>query len=98
MDIEKTYWSLKGSNGKFDLPVLENIISPPFPQSLCQSSIKNKLDISKNIFLYFLDLFKFLDINNDSHIDLSEMVRGVSLFCRRSLEDRIRGQYEVIRL
>ena len=44
----------------------------------------------------FVDLFEFLDINNDSHIDLSEMVRGVSLFCRRPIEDRIRGQYKVI--
>ena len=98
MDIEKTYWSLKGSNGKFDLPVLENIICPPLPQSLCQSKYKKYIRHFKKYIFIFLDLFKFLDINNDSHIDLSEMVRGVSLFCRRSLEDRIRGQYEVIRL
>ena len=52
MDIEKTYWSLKGSNGKFDLTVLENIISPPFPQSLCQSEYNKEIRPFKQILLY----------------------------------------------
>ena len=51
MDIEKTYWSLKGSNGKFDLSVLENIISPPFPQSLCQSEYNKEIRPFKQILL-----------------------------------------------
>ena len=37
MDIEKAYWVLKGSNGKFDESVLLKIMSPPLPEDLCRS-------------------------------------------------------------
>ena len=33
MDVEKTYWALKGS-GKFDLETFEQHVSPPLPQEL----------------------------------------------------------------
>ena len=40
-------------------------------------------------------MFIFLDVNKDGHIDLSEIVRGVALFCRKVLEDRLKGLYNV---
>ena len=40
-------------------------------------------------------MFIFLDVNKDGHIDLSEIVRGVALFCRKTLEDRLKGLYNV---
>ena len=33
MDVEKTYWALKGS-GKFDLETFQQQISPPLPKEL----------------------------------------------------------------
>lgn len=33
MDVEKTYWALKGS-GSFDLETLQRHVSPPLPQDL----------------------------------------------------------------
>ncbi len=33
MDVEKTYWALKGS-GKFDLETFQQHISPPLPEEL----------------------------------------------------------------
>ena len=35
MDLEKTYWGLKGS-GKFDCNTFELYITPPVPQELCE--------------------------------------------------------------
>ena len=37
MDLEKSYWGLKGSNGKFDLPILEDIMCPPLSKQICNS-------------------------------------------------------------
>lgn len=37
MNIEKAYWGLKGSSGKFDEDVLLSIMSPPLPERLCKS-------------------------------------------------------------
>lgn len=33
MDVEKTYWALKGS-GKFDLETFQQHVSPPLPPEL----------------------------------------------------------------
>ena len=35
MDLEKTYWGLKGS-GKFDCSTFELYVTPPVPQELCE--------------------------------------------------------------
>ena len=35
MDLEKTYWGLKGS-GKFDCETFKLYITPPVPQELCE--------------------------------------------------------------
>ena len=35
MDLEKTYWGLKGS-GKFDMETFEQHICPPVPKELCE--------------------------------------------------------------
>lgn len=37
MDLERTYWGLKGS-GKFDLSTFEMYASPPVPKELCEGS------------------------------------------------------------
>lgn len=34
MDVEKTYWALKGSSGKFDVETLQQHVSPPLPKDL----------------------------------------------------------------
>ena len=89
MDIEKTYWSLKGSNGRFDIGVFQKVISPPFPATLCHCMLN---DNQFCMLCYVLSaLFKYLDMNVDDHIDLSEMVRGVALFCRKPFAERIQG-------
>ena len=42
------------------------------------------------MYLAYTGIFRFLDINIDGHIDLSEIVRGMAMLCRASTEDRIR--------
>ena len=37
MDVEKTYWALKGS-GKFDLESFQLYACPPIPQELCEGT------------------------------------------------------------
>lgn len=37
MDLEKSYWALKGS-GKFDLETLQSLVQPPLPEDLCQGT------------------------------------------------------------
>ena len=37
MDLERTYWGLKGS-GKFDLNTFEMYASPPVPKELCEGT------------------------------------------------------------
>ena len=39
MDLEKTYWGLKGS-GKFDLETFESYASPPVPTELCEGLLQ----------------------------------------------------------
>ena len=34
MDVEKTYWALKGSSGKFDVEILKHHVSPLLPEEL----------------------------------------------------------------
>lgn len=34
MDVEKTYWALKGSSGKFDVETLKHHVSPLLPEEL----------------------------------------------------------------
>ena len=38
MDVEKTYWALKGS-GKFDLETFQHHISPPLPEELIPGTL-----------------------------------------------------------
>ena len=38
MDLEKTYWGLRGS-GKFDQEVFESYACPPVPKELCESEL-----------------------------------------------------------
>ena len=38
-------------------------------------------------------IFSYLDINKDGHIDLSEMVRGVAIFCRKPLNETLLSGY-----
>ncbi|XP_019848743.1 PREDICTED: ubiquitin carboxyl-terminal hydrolase 32-like isoform X2 [Amphimedon queenslandica] len=77
MNIEKTYWGLKGGNAKFDSSVFCKILFPPLPAGLVQS------------------IFSYLDINKDGHIDLSEMVRGVAIFCRKPLNETLLVFFEL---
>ena len=38
IELEKQYWSLKGTSksGRFDVETLTSVVSPPMPQQLCQ--------------------------------------------------------------
>ena len=65
MDIEKTYWGLKGGSGKFDEEVFGPYMSPPVPDDLIS------------------DLFQVVDINQDGHIDLTEMIELIAVCCKR---------------
>ena len=38
MDLEKSYWALKGG-GKFDLDTLQSYVQPPLPEDLCQGKL-----------------------------------------------------------
>lgn len=65
MDIEKTYWGLKGGSGKFDEEVFGPYVSPPVPSGLVS------------------DLFRVVDVNQDGHIDLTEMIELIAVCCKR---------------
>ena len=41
----------------------------------------------------FVGLFELFDVNCDGHIDLSEMIRGVALCCRRNTDDKIKRKW-----
>ena len=41
----------------------------------------------------FTGLFELFDVNCDGHIDLTEMVKGVALCCRRHIDDRIKCEH-----
>ena len=47
MDIEKTYWGLKGSSGKFDEEVFRPYVSPPVPDDLV-ADLFRAVDINKD--------------------------------------------------
>lgn len=64
MDIEKTYWGLKGGSGKFDEEVFRPYVSPPVPDDLIS------------------DLFRVVDVSQDGHIDLTEMIELIAVCCR----------------
>ena len=38
----------------------------------------------------FVGLFELFDVNCDGHIDLSEMIRGVAMCCRRHTDEKIK--------
>lgn len=65
-DLEKVFWSLKGSakTGQLDLESLGPLISPPVPPHALAG-----------VFLAF-------DENRDGHIDFKELCCGVSAACR----------------
>ena len=48
------------------------------------------MSYSCSVFFICSGIFRFLDINFDKFIDLSEMVRGMSLFCRQPLLERVK--------
>ena len=53
MDIEKAYWGIKGSSGRFDETVLLNIMSPPLPEALCKSKSFPRNELIINLFFFF---------------------------------------------
>lgn len=65
-DLEKVFWSLKGSakTGQLDLESLGPMISPPVPPSALAG------------------VFHAFDENRDGHIDFKELCCGVSAACR----------------
>ena len=71
MDIEKTYWGLKGGSGKFDEEVFGPYVNPPVPEDLVS------------------DLFRVVDVNQDGHIDLTEMIELIAVCCKR---EEVEGQ------
>lgn len=47
MDIEKTYWGLKGGSGKFDVTVFKPYVSPPVPDELVED-LYRAIDINRD--------------------------------------------------
>lgn len=47
MDIEKTYWGLKGGSGKFDEEVFHPYVSPPIPDELV-ADLYRAVDINRD--------------------------------------------------
>lgn len=47
MDIEKTYWGLKGGSGKLDIEVFRPYVSPPVPNDLV-ADIYRAVDINRD--------------------------------------------------
>ena len=47
MDIEKTYWGLKGGAGKFDEDTFRPYVSPPVPEMLV-SDLFRALDVNSD--------------------------------------------------
>ena len=47
MDIEKTYWGLKGGSGKFDEDIFRPYVSPPVPDDVV-SDLFRAVDINKD--------------------------------------------------
>lgn len=71
-DLEKVFWSLKGSakTGQLDLESLGPLITPPVPRAALPG-----------VFLAF-------DENRDGHIDFKELCCGVSAACRGPTVER----------
>ena len=58
MDLEKTYWGLKGS-GKFDLETFEKYACPPVPEELCEGNKVVSTDIPHTIVLWGGKVWEF---------------------------------------
>ncbi|KAJ6636569.1 Ubiquitin carboxyl-terminal hydrolase 32, partial [Pseudolycoriella hygida] len=78
-DLEKVFWSLKGSakTGQLDLESLGPLITPPVPSNALPG-----------VFLAF-------DENRDGHIDFKELCCGVSAACRGPSVERSKFCFKV---
>ncbi|XP_037024901.1 ubiquitin carboxyl-terminal hydrolase 32 isoform X4 [Bradysia coprophila] len=78
-DLEKVFWSLKGSakTGQLDLESLGPLITPPVPRAALPG-----------VFLAF-------DENRDGHIDFKELCCGVSAACRGPTVERSKFCFKV---
>lgn len=61
MDIEKTYWGLKGGSGKLDIEVFQPYVSPPVPNDLV-ADLYRAVDINKDGHIDLAEMIQLIAI------------------------------------